>query len=74
MTVTKTIKPGSLWTSDYSELFRVISVAEVQGEVWVHYRREHTKEQPVEEYSCYQSSFLQRFREVPDDCKITKRF
>lgn len=53
-----TVKPGSLWWSG-TEYFRVLSRAEVNGEVWIHYRKEASGAQ---EYSCYEQSFLQRFR------------
>ena len=54
----QTVKLGSKWLgTDHSE-FWVLAVVEREGNVWVHYRN-----QQGHEYSCYQESFLQRFRE-----------
>jgi hypothetical protein len=62
------INSGSLWTSG-DKFFRVISVAEVDGHTWVHYREDRGIKVPAlecREYSCYQESFLQRFRKQPE--------
>jgi hypothetical protein len=62
------IKEGSIWEGG-DKKFRVISVSEVQGHTWVYYREEPQKWKPMselKEFSCYQESFLQRFRSLPE--------
>jgi hypothetical protein len=62
------VKEGSLWHS-LDKHFRVISVTEIDGHTWVHYREDRGIKVPrleCREYSCYQESFLQRFRQVPE--------
>lgn len=61
------IKVGSLWES-VDKKFRVISVIEIDAHVWIHYREE-CKKVPIsecKEYSCYEESFLLRFRPIPE--------
>jgi hypothetical protein len=54
-------KDGSLWTGANSyELFWVLHTIELDGHIWVHYRKESNKT----EYSCYLESFLERFTET----------
>jgi hypothetical protein len=54
------VAAGSIWVGSNSrEKFVVITVSEVDGHTWVHYRTEKTNK----EYSCYIESFLQRFTE-----------
>ncbi len=63
-----TVKPGSLWHS-IDKHFRVISVTEVEGHTWVHYREDRGIKVPViecREYSCYLESFVQRFSPSPE--------
>lgn len=52
----KMIKEGSKWTS-INDTFVVIHTIELNGNSWVHYR----KESNGTEYSCYVESFLERF-------------
>ena len=62
------VKEGSLWQS-IDKHFRVISVTEVDGNTWVHYREDRGIKVPrleCREYSCYLESFLQRFIQVPE--------
>lgn len=54
----QTVKLGSKWFSSDHMKFWVIAVVEREGNVWVHYRNESGQE-----FSCYQDSFVQRFRE-----------
>ena len=61
------VKEGSLWTGAPTNTgwpkFRVLSVTELEGHTWVHYREEK-KLYPCpdcKEYSCYIESFVQRF-------------
>ena len=60
------IKQGSRWASTDKE-FIVLAVVEQDGHTWVHYREDLGIKVPAlqcREYSCYQESFLQRFREI----------
>jgi hypothetical protein len=61
------IKAGSKWSSATGQEFRVISVVELEGHTWVHYIKENISEDDIREYSCYIESFLDRFREQPND-------
>ncbi len=55
------VKPGSVWVSSDNAQFIVIDVVEVDGHTWVHYRNDNKAE--PREYSCYEESFVLRFRE-----------
>ena len=61
------IKAGSKWVGDGHNIFRVIQVVELDGHTWVHYIKENAPEDSNREYSCYEESFLSRFRETPSD-------
>ena len=61
------IKEGSKWSSVTGQEFRVLNVVELEGHTWVHYIKEHALEDDIREYSCYIESFLQRFKEYPND-------
>lgn len=64
-----TVKEGSIWWAGDAKKFRVISVVEAAGHTWVHYREEPQKWKPLSElneYSCYQESFVQRFSPLPE--------
>jgi hypothetical protein len=61
------IKEGSKWSSVTGQEFRVINVVELEGHTWVHYIKENISEDDIREYSCYIESFLDRFREQPND-------
>jgi hypothetical protein len=52
-------KEGSKWSS-VSDTFIVLHTIELNGHVWVHYR----KELDSLDYSCYLESFLDRFSEI----------
>lgn len=63
------VKAGSLWWSGDSRKFRVISVANIEGKDWVHYREDLGPKFPREqckEFSCYLESFVERFSELPE--------
>ena len=62
------VQQGTLWGSSDSKKFRVISVTEVEGNTWVHYRDELPgfDQSKAREYSCYVESFEQRFRKLPE--------
>lgn len=53
------IRVGSVWES-VDARFVVIGVIKVDEHIWVHYRNQKTSQ----EYSCYEESFKNRFREV----------
>jgi hypothetical protein len=62
------IKVGSLWQS-VDKKFRVIGVTEIEGHMWVHYRVDCGIKVPTsecKEYSCYEESFVIRFRPLPE--------
>ena len=52
-------KDGSKWIS-IDEVFVVLHTIELDGHIWIHYR----KEKSDQEYSCYMESFLERFTPV----------
>ena len=60
------IKAGSKWSGNEENIFRVIQVVELDGHTWIHYIKENATEEN-REYSCYEESFLSRFRESPSD-------
>ena len=60
------VKEGSKWLGNANDKFHVIHVVEVEGNTWVHYIKENAPEDEIREYSCYQESFLSRFRPIPE--------
>lgn len=62
------VREGSLWRGSGSDEFRVLSVVVIESKVWVHYRRNDCNPliNHCQEYSCYQESFLERFRPCPE--------
>jgi hypothetical protein len=61
-----TIKRGSVWISSDYKSFVVIGTMLVEGKSWVHYRLSDPKDHSPSEFSCYEESFLARFREQPE--------
>ena len=61
------VKEGSKWVGNDNDRFHVIHVVEIEGHTWVHYIKENAPENSTREYSCYEESFLSRFREIPSD-------
>lgn len=62
------IKVGSRWES-VDKQFRVLAIVEHEGHIWIHYREDLGIKVPVlecREYSCYEESFLLRFRPLPE--------
>lgn len=62
------VEAGTLWEGT-DKKFRVISVTDVDGHTWVHYREDRGTKFPTiecKEYSCYVESFLVRFRQLPE--------
>jgi hypothetical protein len=60
--MTKKVTANSRWlSSDYKEFVVMHVIDDEQGRTWVHYRQD----QPAnnQEYSCYEDSFLMRFKE-----------
>ena len=60
------IKEGSRWDGGNGKTFRVIQIVEVEGQTWIHYINDRLSENENREYSCYQESFLSRFRPLPE--------
>ena len=62
------VKEGTKWGSADGKVFRVINVVDANDNTWVHYREERGFFNRVEskEFSCYQESFVQRFRQLPE--------
>ena len=61
------IKNGSKWSGIDGKVFVVINIVEQNGHTWVHYRNDKPAENGTpQEYSCYQESFLSRFRQLPE--------
>ena len=58
------IKEGSKWSTSDGRIFVVIHVIDQENHTWIHYRQEGNVDEP-REYSCYQESFQERFRELP---------
>jgi hypothetical protein len=54
------LKEGSRWSSSTHKQFILLHEVETDGQVWVHYREESGKPDPIE-YSCFKESFLSRF-------------
>jgi vacuolar-type H+-ATPase subunit D/Vma8 len=62
------IKVGSRWEGTDKQ-FRVLAIVEHEGHIWIHYREDLGIKVPVlecREYSCYEESFLARFRPLPE--------
>jgi hypothetical protein len=59
------IKKGSKWTGNEGKIFCVIDTLEIDGKKWVHYRLENSNTDP-KEFSCFEESFLERFRPLPE--------
>lgn len=62
------VKVGTLWEGN-DKVFRVLSVTEIDGHTWVHYREDQGNKVPAiecREYSCYVESFESRFRALPE--------
>lgn len=50
---------GSKWTGG-NRSFVVMARVELEGNIWIHYR---LKDDPTKEFSCFEDSFIQRFRQ-----------
>ena len=60
------IKQGSKWEGSDGKVFVVISTTVIEGKDWVYYRAEKLQNHMPTEFSCYEESFLARFRERPE--------
>ncbi len=60
------IKIGSRWNSSDSKVFTVIGTMIIEGKTWVYYRSENPKDHTPSEFSCFEESFLTRFRPLPE--------
>lgn len=58
------VKEGSHWAADNNKIFHVVSRIELEGNIWIHYRLNNPKENETAEFSCYEESFLHRFRQI----------
>jgi len=56
------IKEGSKWSGSNNKVFYVKAVVVLEGNTWVHYGEWGNDR----EYSCYQESFLSRFKPLPE--------
>ncbi len=59
------IEKGSLWSSADGRTFQVINEVEIEGNLWIHYRRVDSEYEEPKEFSCYTESFLTRFTKLP---------
>lgn len=62
------VESNSLWTDGQGRYFRVLSLTDVDGKTWVHYREDKGIKVAViecKEFSCYVESFVERFRACP---------
>jgi hypothetical protein len=61
------VKVGTRWAANDHKIFHVIDLIEIEGKIWVHYICENADfETDNKEFSCYQESFLARFRQLPE--------
>ena len=60
------IKQGSKWVGNGDTIFRVIQIIEIEDHTWIHYIKDNAPEESTREYSCYEESFLSRFRSLPE--------
>lgn len=60
------VKEGSKWSSNDGKVFHVLHVMELEGHIWVHYILETTDPSVTKEFSCYEESFLSRFKPLPE--------
>jgi len=55
------------WVDSNGKEYRVLSRTVLDGNVWIHYIRDAKNQDDIKEYSCYEESFLSRFRQIPND-------
>jgi hypothetical protein len=60
------VRQGSKWEGSDGKVFVVISTTVIEGKDWVYYRAEKFQDHMPTEFSCYEESFLARFRERPE--------
>lgn len=60
------IKNGSRWSGPDGVVFTVIGTMIIEGKNWVYYRSEKNKDHLPKEFSCFEESFLARFRPLPE--------
>lgn len=58
------VKEGTRWVSPEGNTFHVVHRLEIDGNVWIHYEQDNCNE--CREFSCYEDSFLLRFRMIPE--------
>jgi hypothetical protein len=59
------VKKNTRWSGGDEKIFRVIDTLEIDGKKWVYYRLENSDIDP-KEFSCYEESFIHRFRQILD--------
>jgi hypothetical protein len=60
------VRQGSKWEGSDGKVFVVISTTVIEGKDLVYYRAEKLQDHMPTEFSCYEESFLSRFRERPE--------
>ena len=55
------------WVDSHGKEFRVLSRTVLDFNIWIHYIRDDKDYKEINEYSCYEESFLSRFRQIPND-------
>jgi hypothetical protein len=58
------VKEGTRWVSNEGNIFHVVHRIELDGKTWIHYEQDNCKE--CREFSCYEESFMLRFRQLPE--------
>lgn len=58
------VRISSKWTSTEGKIFIVLGTAEIDGKNWVYYRLETPEAHLPREFSCFEESFLARFRPI----------
>jgi hypothetical protein len=56
------VKEGTRWFNSDGNVFHVMSVVEVDGHIWVHYRQDDINE--CRTFSCWLDSFIYRFSPI----------
>lgn len=60
------IKQGTRWSGSDNRVFVVINSMTLEGKDWVYYRAEQPVDHLPAEFSCYEESFLSRFKPLPE--------
>jgi len=60
------LKIGSKWSSADGKIFVILGTIVLENKKWVHYRLLNSISHMPESFSCYEESFLSRFRPLPE--------